>query len=38
MVNVSKMLVTSHMGDTSVEVMLEIDGYEAYALGQVKLE
>lgn len=34
MVNVGKMLVTSHMGDTSAEVMLEIDGYEAYALGK----
>lgn len=34
MVNVGKMLVTSHMGDTSVEVMLEIDGYDAYALSK----
>ena len=34
MVNVGKMLVTSHMGDTSAEVMLEINGYEAYALGK----
>lgn len=34
MVNVGKMLITSHMGDTSAEVMLEIDGYEAYALGK----
>ena len=34
MVNVGKMLVTSHMGDTSAEVMLEIDGYDAYALSK----